>query len=167
MVENKTNWNTILIVLVVGVVGVLLLSNSGILTGRLLTGSYVVVANSCNADEQCETKSLIADSASRIGTVVINGKTISTKGGSTSALILTSDVKSVIVDGSLSANSVYIKGKTISTTPYSTSALSLTSDAKKVIVDGSLATTKLSGLGNAYACVNQYGEFYRSSKPCA
>ena len=38
MVENKVNWNTVLVVLVIGVVGILLLSNSGILTGNV-TGS--------------------------------------------------------------------------------------------------------------------------------
>lgn len=63
-----------------------------------------IKANSCDADGQCETKSLIADAGSRIGSVVIEGKTISTKGGSTSALVLTSDIKSVVVDSSLSAN---------------------------------------------------------------
>ena len=33
MAENKVNWNTVLVVLVIGVVGILLLSNSGILSG--------------------------------------------------------------------------------------------------------------------------------------
>ena len=37
MAENKVNWNTVLVVLVIGVVGILLL-NSGILTGNV-TGS--------------------------------------------------------------------------------------------------------------------------------
>ncbi|MBI4155225.1 hypothetical protein HY498_04025 [Candidatus Woesearchaeota archaeon] len=155
MVENKTNWNTVLIVLVIGVVGILLLSNSGILTGgafsKDITGDATVTirANSCDADSICEV-----------------AKTVSTMAGSTSALVLTSDVKKVIVDGSLSANSVYISGKTISTTPYSTSALVLTSDVKKVIVDSDLYVQKLAGNGSAYACLDSYGKLYRSSKTC-
>ena len=43
MVENKINWNTVLVVLVIGVVGILLLSNSGILTGAFskdITGAW-------------------------------------------------------------------------------------------------------------------------------
>ena len=35
MAENKTNWNTVLVVLVIGVVGVLLLNNLGVLTGNV------------------------------------------------------------------------------------------------------------------------------------
>ena len=43
MAENKVNWNTVLIVLVIGVVGILLLSNSGILSGAFskdVTGAW-------------------------------------------------------------------------------------------------------------------------------
>ena len=35
MVENKVNWNTVLVVLVIGVVGILLLNNLGVLTGNV------------------------------------------------------------------------------------------------------------------------------------
>ena len=35
MAENKVNWNTILVVLVIGVVGILLLNNLGVLTGNV------------------------------------------------------------------------------------------------------------------------------------
>ena len=108
-----------------------------------------IKANSCDADGICEI-----------------AKTISTKAGSTSALVLTSDTKEVIVQDSLSTGSVLIKGKSISTSPGSTSALTLTSDIKKVIVDGSLSSTNLVGTGNAYACIDSNGKIYRSLTAC-
>jgi hypothetical protein len=101
------------------------------------TAIKTVRASSCDLDKQCETQSLTAESASRIGTVVIDGKSITTKAGSTSALLLTSDIKSVIVNGILTAG--IINGKTISTPAGSTSALELTSDTKEVVVDGILS----------------------------
>ena len=57
---KEINWNTVLVVLVIGVVGILLLSNSGILTGALSTrpSAPVVKANSCDADTNCEVKGL-------------------------------------------------------------------------------------------------------------
>src|SRR3989344_7033290 len=36
MVENKVNWNTVLVVLVVGVVGILFLGNNGFLSGETI-----------------------------------------------------------------------------------------------------------------------------------
>ncbi|MBI2499095.1 hypothetical protein HYV88_02535 [Candidatus Woesearchaeota archaeon] len=40
MAENKVNWNTVLVVLIIGVVGVLLLNNSGVLTGNTSLSCY-------------------------------------------------------------------------------------------------------------------------------
>ena len=142
------------IIAVVAIVAVVLL----VLNGNKLSSvgevsrfvnARQINANSCDADSICEV-----------------AKTVSTKIGSTSALILTSDVKEVIVDGSLAAGSVFINGKTVSTNPKSTSALILTSDVKEVIVDGSLAATKLVGTGNAYICVDSEGYLYRSLTAC-
>ena len=100
---------------------VLVIILSGCAVGKA-TATTQLKANSCDADSVCEV-----------------AKTISTPAGSTSALMLTSDVKAVMVDGSLSAGSVTINGKTISTLAGSTSALMLTSDVKAVMVDGSLS----------------------------
>lgn len=111
-----------------------------------------IKANSCDADSICEV-----------------AKTVSTNKGSTSALVLTSDIKSVIVDGSLSAGNVNINGKTVSTNKGSTSALILTSDVKKVVVGGSLSIDSLANFasnGTAYVCVNSYGDIYRSLTAC-
>src|SRR3989338_5156581 len=94
---------------------VLVVILSGCAVGKATaTTTSQIKANSCDADSVCEV-----------------AKTISTPAGSTSALMLTSDVKAVMVDGSLSAGtvnagSVTIVGKTISTLAGSTSALILT-----------------------------------------
>lgn len=204
-----------------------LVGKAEVAAGGISDKTKQIRANSCDADDICEIKSadvsgvLIARQTAAIGNylsvgggVFIEGKTISTIKGSTSALVLTSDVKNVIVDGSLSAGSVNIDGKTISTQAGSTSALILTSDVKKVIVDGSLSVensakvagdltltklgaskrvllqsngegsltitpesgatkvegglsvSKLAGPGGAYACLDSFGMFYRSTKPC-
>ncbi|PKM36747.1 MAG: hypothetical protein CVV06_09420 [Gammaproteobacteria bacterium HGW-Gammaproteobacteria-10] len=116
--------------------------------------SAKIAANSCDADEVCEV-----------------AKTVSTRKGSTSALILKSDAGQVLVQGplvseSLLAGIVTIDGKMISTSKDSTSALILTSDANSVIVEGNLTVTKLSGEGNAYACIDSHGSLFRSNTPC-
>jgi len=46
----------------------------------------------------------------KAGSVTIDGKTISTLAGSTSALMITSDLKVVTIDGKLSATSLAGKG---------------------------------------------------------
>jgi len=144
---KRNEWVAVIaVVIVVAIIASFLTAK---LTGNVIGGSYTVSANSCDADSICEV-----------------AKTVSTQAGSTSALMLTSDVKKVIVDGSLSAGSVFINGKTVSTNVGSTSALMLTSDVKKVIVDGSLSATKLAGTGNAYACVDSTGNLYRSLTAC-
>ena len=135
----------------------------------------LIRANSCDADSQCETKSLVADGISRIGVVVIDGKTISTKGGSTSALTLTSDNKLIMVDGTLRSD--YITTKTIkgdgdlTLTTGNNGALLLNPEKKSVVVNGTLSAdyfsvTNLKGDGNAYACLDNNGKLFRSTKPC-
>ena len=116
--------------------------------------SAKIAANSCDADDICEI-----------------AKTLSTRKGSTSALILKSDAGHVIVDGPLSSKSlvtgsISINGKIISTSPGSTSALVLASDVDAIIVEGRLSIPKLGGEGNAYACLDKYGLLFRSDKPC-
>ena|SRR3989344_2180796 len=132
---------------------VLVIILSGCAVGKA-TATTQLKANSCDADSVCEV-----------------AKTISTPAGSTSALMLTSDVKAVMVDGSLSAGtvnagSVTIVGKTISTLAGSTSALMLTSDVKAVTIDGKLSATGLAGTGSAYVCVDRFGTVFRSLTPC-
>ena len=134
---------------------VLVVILSGCAVGKATaTTTSQIKANSCDADSVCEV-----------------AKTISTPAGSTSALMLTSDVKAVMVDGSLSAGtvnagSVTIVGKTISTLAGSTSALMLTSDVKAVTIDGKLSATGLAGTGSAYVCVDRFGTVFRSLTPC-
>ena len=134
---------------------VLVIILSGCAVGKATaTTTSQIKANSCDADSVCEV-----------------AKTISTPAGSTSALMLTSDVKAVMVDGSLSAGtvnagSVTIVGKTISTLAGSTSALMLTSDVKAVTIDGKLSATGLAGTGSAYVCVDRFGTVFRSLTPC-
>src|SRR3989338_6399671 len=129
---------------------VLVVILSGCAVGKATaTTTSQIKANSCDADSVCEV-----------------AKTISTPAGSTSALMLTSDVKAVMVDGSLSAGSVTINGKTISTLAGSTSALMLTSDVKAVTIDGKLSATGLAGTGSAYVCVDRFGTVFRSLTPC-
>ena len=116
--------------------------------------SAEIAANSCDADDICEV-----------------AKTVSTRKGSTSALILKSDAGQVVVEGPLSSESlvsgrVSIDGKIISTTKDSTSALVLTSDVNSVIVEGGVTVTKLRGEGNAYACIDGNGGLFRSDTPC-
>ena len=116
--------------------------------------STIIAANSCDADDVCEV-----------------AKTVSTRKGSTSALILTSDAGHVIVDGPLASESlvtgrISIDGKIISTSPGSTSALVLASDVDSIIVEGRLSIPKLGGEGNAYACLDSHGLLFRSDKPC-
>lgn len=113
-----------------------------------------IAAHSCDADDVCEV-----------------AKTLSTQKGSTSALRLMSDAGPVIVDGPLASDSlvtgrVSIDGKIISTTAGSMSALVLTSDVNAVIVEGRLSIPKLSGEGNAYACLDNHGLLFRSDVPC-
>ncbi|MDP3640263.1 MAG: hypothetical protein Q8R53_03625, partial [Nanoarchaeota archaeon] len=149
-----------MIFLVAGVLVILLLvvsctsgPSEGGLAGKAVTTEFK--ANSCDADGVCEV-----------------AKTVSTKVGSTSNLILMSDTKVVNVqgnlgvDGSLSAGSVRLSGKTVSTTAGSTSALLLTSDAKIVVIEGSLSANSLAGTGNAYACVDSAGKLFRKISPC-
>ena len=54
MAENKVNWNTVLVVLVIGVVGILLLSNSSLTGMQIFKLKQGVKANSCDADGTCE-----------------------------------------------------------------------------------------------------------------
>ena len=134
MANNNFNFLTVVVVsLVVAVIASLITAS---ITGNVIkvqekrkgTEVYTkeeidkLLANinavSCDEDDQCETKSLIADSPSRIGTVVIDGKTISTKKGSTSALVLTSDVKYVVVDGSLNVLDLSGHGNVSSSNAY-------------------------------------------------
>jgi len=44
MVENKVNWNTVLVVLVIGVVGILLLNNGNLFSGKV-TGVTSKIGN--------------------------------------------------------------------------------------------------------------------------
>ena len=81
---KRNEWVAVIaVVIVVAIIASFLTAK---LTGNVIGGSYTVSANSCDADSICEV-----------------AKTVSTQAGSTSALMLTSDVKKVIVDGSLSA----------------------------------------------------------------
>ncbi|HIH19676.1 TPA: hypothetical protein HA244_00210 [Candidatus Micrarchaeota archaeon] len=89
--------------------------------------SYGISANSCDADSICEV-----------------AKTVSTRAGSSSNLILTSDTRKVniqydlIIPGSLNTGDITIAGKTITTRLGSTGSLLLTADNGKVNVQNEL-----------------------------
>lgn len=51
MVENKVNWNTILVILVVGVIGILLLNNGNLFSGKV-TGVTSRIGNLEKNDKQ-------------------------------------------------------------------------------------------------------------------
>ena len=128
---------------------IVVLSGCSNIAGRAGAVVKPVIANSCDADSICEV-----------------AKTVSTRAGSTSSLVLTSDNKFVVVDGTIDIGNLRIGGKSVSTIPGSTSSLVLTADNKFVVVDGTLSATSLYGTGNAYACLDGEGKLFRSTKPC-
>lgn len=93
-------------------------------------------------------KKVIATDGAEIDDVIIQGKHISTRDGSASGLILSSDAGFVMIDGFATIND----GAKIA------NGLKLDS--------GDLRLEPLSGPGKAYLCVEPSGVVYRSLTPC-
>ncbi|MBI4155520.1 hypothetical protein HY498_05555 [Candidatus Woesearchaeota archaeon] len=173
MVENKVNWNTVLVVLVIGVVGVLLLGNSGILTGKLLSGSYNVVANSCNADALCEATAVTSTGS-------VNAKEFLATGG---PIRMTNPSWYIHSDGWLGTKGFLLVGSTDNTGMVAgkirasdkieakeflatNGPIIMGSSGWYIWSNGYIGADGLKGIGKAYACITSDGVITRSPTPC-
>lgn len=111
-------------------------------------------ANSCDADSLCEANALQVTS-------------ISTKRDLNQVLVLSSDNGVVRVNGQLETSTISTSGE-LSISP--TKDLLLSTGAK-IGLDGTVHVNDFvpfrANLGNAFVCVNNVGDLYRSEDACA
>ena len=155
--DNKNVW----IIVIVAIIGaVFLLSNFGSITGQQAVVPKIVRANSCDADDTCETKGLLArEDINLADRFIIEMADNGTFGDPTfrarTKFEKHAQFSGISVEQDVSARSGYFNGAIQTQSLYVTGG------------NGSLRANSLSGSGNAYACVDRYGKFYRSSSPCA
>ncbi len=158
---TKTNGNNLLLILGVALaVAVVSSVVTASVTGNVIRNPFNPVAStiratSCDGDTICEV-----------------AKTISTKRGSTSSLILKSDNRLVVIEGDLKMDYLDLSSNLIKTKESSNADLMLASDTGIVTVDASLIVTGLSNpLGHAtesvgYVCLGADGKLLKKLTPC-
>ncbi len=196
MAENKTNWNTVLIVLVIGVVGILLINNSNLLSGLVTKKSTTTETVICMFDSEDMQKCYSVDEnnwgCSGIGSCKVKvsgekGQTVRWESSCESVGLIVTKIDGIdekIKFGGCTTNtepaSCVINGlcepqfgeneKNCPEDCASVKANSCDADGtceiKSLYVSGKVGFSALKGKRNAYACLDSSGNLFRSEKPC-
>lgn len=132
------------------------------------TGRAVINANECRADVLCEINN------TRMSTAKIEGQLTLTRVGDAEGVYLFSERGNLYINPDnfntkLLGNFDIVNINGISQTTFTTNRLGslvVTPTSGATEINGDLSISNLTGAGNAYACVNSAGRFYRSISPC-